>query len=188
MMSYDPTRPAFLSGQWTTLTDNAGDVFLAILTNGKVTKDGVGPHVDLLAEFPYLGPPHNISVPKPCNFAYRNRASQGVQAPGLFMKEVVMTDSRNCCTPPKAHTTGGRPAMSRQLRRPPEVRLSRRQPGTGTNPEQLFAAGWSACFPSRRWSSPRANMKITLPAITRSTPRSISVPEGGAFSLAARLT
>jgi hypothetical protein len=31
---------------------------LAILTNGKVTGDKVGPHIDLLDEFPYLGPPH----------------------------------------------------------------------------------------------------------------------------------
>jgi len=35
------------------------DAFLAILTNGKITEDKVGPHGDLLAEFPYLGPPHN---------------------------------------------------------------------------------------------------------------------------------
>jgi hypothetical protein len=32
------------------------------MSNGKVT-DNVGPHIDLLAEFPYLGPPHNISAP-----------------------------------------------------------------------------------------------------------------------------
>jgi hypothetical protein len=63
MMSYDPTRPASFPANGRTLTDDAGDAFLAILTNGKITKDGVGPHVDLLAEFPYLGPPHNISVP-----------------------------------------------------------------------------------------------------------------------------
>jgi hypothetical protein len=35
-------------------------VFLGILTNGKVTGDKVGPHDDLLDEFPYLGPPHNV--------------------------------------------------------------------------------------------------------------------------------
>jgi len=29
-----------------------------ILTNGKVTGDGVGPHHDLLVEFPYLAAPH----------------------------------------------------------------------------------------------------------------------------------
>jgi hypothetical protein len=37
---------------------DAADALLAILTNGKVTEDEVGPHRDLLAEFPYLGPPH----------------------------------------------------------------------------------------------------------------------------------
>jgi len=41
-----------------TLTDDVVDVFLSVLTNGKVTGDKVGPHSDLLDEFPYLGPPH----------------------------------------------------------------------------------------------------------------------------------
>jgi hypothetical protein len=35
------------------------DAFLAILINGKVTEDRVGPHGDLLAEFHYLGP-HSV--------------------------------------------------------------------------------------------------------------------------------
>ncbi len=65
VLPYDPTRPASFPGNGRTLTDDAGDAFLAILTNGKVTGDKVGPHIDLLAEFPYLGPPHNISVPSP---------------------------------------------------------------------------------------------------------------------------
>jgi hypothetical protein len=39
-------------------TDDVVDVFLSVLTNGKVTGDNVGHHHDLLAEFPYLGPPH----------------------------------------------------------------------------------------------------------------------------------
>jgi hypothetical protein len=60
MMSYDPTRPASFPANGRTLTDDAGDAFLAILTNGKVTKDGVGPHSDLLAEFPYVGPPRSV--------------------------------------------------------------------------------------------------------------------------------
>src|SRR5580700_2666692 len=63
MLSYDPTRPASFPSNGRTLTDDAADAFLAILTNGKVTGDNVGPHIDLLGEFPYLGPPHNISVP-----------------------------------------------------------------------------------------------------------------------------
>ena len=32
---------------------------LTRLTNGKVTGDGVGPHADLLPDFPYLGAPHS---------------------------------------------------------------------------------------------------------------------------------
>jgi Domain of unknown function (DUF4331) len=59
VLSYEPTRPASFPSSGRTLTDDAGDAFLAILTNGKVTGDKIGPHVDLLAEFPYLGPPHN---------------------------------------------------------------------------------------------------------------------------------
>jgi hypothetical protein len=59
LLSYDPTRRASFPGNGRTLTDDAVDAFLAILTNGKVTEDKVGPHGDLLAEFPYLGPPHH---------------------------------------------------------------------------------------------------------------------------------
>jgi hypothetical protein len=32
--------------------------FLGILTNGRITSDNVGPHQDLLSEFPFLGAPH----------------------------------------------------------------------------------------------------------------------------------
>jgi Domain of unknown function (DUF4331) len=59
VLSYDPTRPASFPSNRRTLTDDAGDVFVAVLTNGKVTEDKVGPHGDLLPEFPYLGSPHN---------------------------------------------------------------------------------------------------------------------------------
>lgn len=48
----------------------------------------------------------------------------------------------------KAHTTGGRDGgSSRTDDGRLEVKLSSPgSSGTGTNPEQLFAAGWSACF------------------------------------------
>jgi len=59
VLSYDPTRPASFPDNGRTLTDDAADAFLAVLTNGRVTGDKVGAHSDLLAEFPYLGPPHN---------------------------------------------------------------------------------------------------------------------------------
>jgi osmotically inducible protein OsmC len=50
----------------------------------------------------------------------------------------------------KAHTTGGRDGgASRTSDGRLDVKLSvPGGPGTGTNPEQLFAVGWSACFTS----------------------------------------
>src|SRR5215467_5872726 len=48
----------------------------------------------------------------------------------------------------KAHTTGGREGgASRTSDGRLDVKLSvPGTPGNGTNPEQLFAVGWSACF------------------------------------------
>ena len=51
-------QPASYPSNGRTLIDDAIDVFLPILTNGKVTRDNVGPHGDLLTEFPYVGAPH----------------------------------------------------------------------------------------------------------------------------------
>ena len=87
----------------------------------------------------------------------------------------------------KAHTTGGRARMSRSSDGRLDVKLS--PPGgtgIGTNPEQLFAAGWSACFESAMEFAAR-NMKITLPADHAVDAEIDLGPEGGAFSLAARL-
>jgi hypothetical protein len=58
VMHYDSMRPASFPHNGRTLTDDTADIFLAILTNGKIAGDGVGPHGDLLMEFPYVGPPH----------------------------------------------------------------------------------------------------------------------------------
>ena len=60
ILRYDPRHPASFPGNGRALTDDVCDIFLAILTNGKVTGDGVGPHGDLLTEFPYLAPPHKV--------------------------------------------------------------------------------------------------------------------------------
>ena len=59
ILSYDPRGPARFPHNGRTLTDDVVDVFFSMLTNGKVTGDKVGPHGDLLDEFPYLGPPHD---------------------------------------------------------------------------------------------------------------------------------
>jgi len=58
ILPYDPGKPASYPANGRALTDDAIDVFLSILTNGKITRDGVGPHTDLLASFPYVGAPH----------------------------------------------------------------------------------------------------------------------------------
>jgi hypothetical protein len=60
LLRYDPKRPASFPDNGRALIDDVSDVFLAILTNGKVTGDNVGPHDDFLDKFPYLGPPHII--------------------------------------------------------------------------------------------------------------------------------
>ena len=88
----------------------------------------------------------------------------------------------------KAHTTGGRDGgTSRTDDGRLDVKLS--SPGaseTGTNPEQLFAAGWSACFLSAI-KLVAGKKKITLP---RDAAIDAEVDLGighGNFALAARL-
>ena len=58
VLHYDPTRPASYPDNGRALTDDVVDFFLPLLTNGKVTRDKVGPHKDLLTSFPYVGAPH----------------------------------------------------------------------------------------------------------------------------------
>jgi osmotically inducible protein OsmC len=65
----------------------------------------------------------------------------------------------------KVHTTGGRDGGTSYSS---DGRLDIRHsipggPGSGTNPEQLFAAGWSACFEGAMGIEAR-KMKVTLPA------------------------
>src|SRR5258708_36600853 len=64
----------------------------------------------------------------------------------------------------KTHSTGGREGASRSSDGRPDVKLSRPgATGNGTNPEQLFAAGWSACFEGAM-ALAALKRKISLPA------------------------
>jgi Ohr subfamily peroxiredoxin len=87
----------------------------------------------------------------------------------------------------KTHTTGGRDGVAHSSDGRLEVKLS--TPGAaggGTNPEQLFAAGWSACFLSAL-ALVAGKKKITLPA-DRAVDAEVDLGtnEGG-FVLRARL-
>ena len=63
----------------------------------------------------------------------------------------------------RTHTTGGRDGASRSSDGRLDIKLSLPgAPGLGTNPEQLFAAGWSACFEGAMGIAAR-KMRITLP-------------------------
>lgn len=88
----------------------------------------------------------------------------------------------------KAHTTGGRDGgSSRTSDGRLDVKLSvPGTPGTGTNPEQLFAVGWSACFLSAI-KIVAARMKVTLPAELAVDAEVDLGTTGGGYLLQARL-
>ncbi|KJZ37426.1 Organic hydroperoxide resistance protein OhrB [Pseudomonas fluorescens] len=64
----------------------------------------------------------------------------------------------------KTHTTGGRNGESQSDDGRLDVKLSAPgSSGSGTNPEQLLAAGWSACFIGAMGKAAVA-LKVTLPS------------------------
>ena len=87
----------------------------------------------------------------------------------------------------KAHTSGGRDGTSRSSDGRLDIKLSSPgRPGNGTNPEQLFAAGWSACFMGAMGLA-AARMKVPLPADTAIDAEVDLCNVDGAYFLQARL-
>jgi len=88
----------------------------------------------------------------------------------------------------KTHTTGGRDGgASRTSDGRLEVKLSvPGSPGSGTNPEQLFATGWSACYLSAI-KLIAGKMKVALPAEVAIDAEVDLGPAGAGYALAARL-
>ena len=87
----------------------------------------------------------------------------------------------------KTHTTGGREGASRSDDGKLDIQLSSPgSSGTGTNPEQLFAAGYSACFIGAM-KAVAARQKITLPADLSVNAEVDLGPVGQAFGIAVRL-
>jgi osmotically inducible protein OsmC len=87
----------------------------------------------------------------------------------------------------KAHTTGGRDGASRTSDGRLDVKLSMPgAPGNGTNPEELFAAGWSACFLSAM-KVVALRTKVAVPADAAIDAEVDLGTSHGAYGLAARL-
>ncbi|MHA6645398.1 organic hydroperoxide resistance protein [Mesorhizobium sp. A623] len=87
----------------------------------------------------------------------------------------------------KAHTSGGRDGQSRSSDGRLDIKLS--SPGTagsGTNPEQLFAAGWSACFIGAMGLA-AGKLKIALPADTAIDAEMDLAKDDSGYFLQARL-
>lgn len=87
----------------------------------------------------------------------------------------------------KTHTTGGRDGASRSD--DGRLDIQHASPGSkrpGTNPEQLFAAGWSACFLGALQLA-AAGKKVRLPA-DAAIDAEVDLKKGeGGYSLGARL-
>lgn len=88
----------------------------------------------------------------------------------------------------RTHTTGGREGASKSddgrlavTHTPPGA------PGNGTNPEQLFAAGYSACFIGAI-KAVAGKMKLAVPADVAVDAEVDLGPVGQAYGIAARLT
>ena len=87
----------------------------------------------------------------------------------------------------KTHTTGGREGAARSDDAQLDVKLS--PPGSGkpgTNPEQLFAAGWSACFIGALGIA-AGKRKLSLPVDTAVDAEVDLGVTNGAYLLQARL-
>lgn len=87
----------------------------------------------------------------------------------------------------KTHTTGGRTGSSRSSDGRLEINLSSPgSAGSGTNPEQLFAAGWSACFIGAMGIA-AGQRKVVLPADMAVDAEVDLISSDGGYFLGARL-
>ena len=87
----------------------------------------------------------------------------------------------------RVDTTGGREGAARTDDGRLDVKLtSPGGAGTGTNPEQLFAAGWSACFIASIQGAGK-QLKIAVPADASVNAEIDLGTNGGGYLLGARL-
>jgi Ohr subfamily peroxiredoxin len=103
-------------------------------------------------------------------------------------ESVTKTQSQKVLYTAKTHTTGGRDGgASRTSDGRLDVKFSLPgTPGGGTNPEQLFAVGWSACFLSAIQIA-ALQKKVKLPAETAIDAEVDLLNGAGGYQLQARL-
>jgi lipoyl-dependent peroxiredoxin len=134
---------------------------------------GIGHEIDRVR----LGVVTTSSRHRPCVHRQHN----------FFQQEYNMNRPEKVTYTAKVHTTGGRVGSSRSDDGKLDVKLTR--PGTsgaGTNPEQLFAAGWSACYQSAMELVAR-RMKVALPADFAVDAEVDLGPNGAGYDVAVRL-
>lgn len=107
--------------------------------------------------------------------------------PDAFQRKQTMPQPTKIVYTARTHTTGGRNGASRSSDTRLDIQLSTPgSTGTGTNPEQLFAAGWSACFIGALGKAAQTR-KVTLPPdLSVDTEIDLVLGEDG-YSLQARL-
>jgi osmotically inducible protein OsmC len=104
-----------------------------------------------------------------------------------MLEQNTITNDAKVLYTARTHTTGGRDGASRSSDGRLDIKLN--TPGTvghGTNPEQLFAAGWSACFEGAMGLAAR-KMKISIPADLAVDAEVDLCLTNGAYFLKARL-
>ena len=98
-----------------------------------------------------------------------------------------MTQLQNVLYTGRTHVTGGRDGAARSPDDRLDIKLSPPgSSGAGTNPEQLFAAGWSACFIGALGKAALVS-KVRLPAETNVDAEIDLGTTDGAYFLRARL-
>jgi osmotically inducible protein OsmC len=93
--------------------------------------------------------------------------NQTVESPVKVIEDFTKNQIEKVLYTAKTHTTGGRQhGVSRSSDGNLDITLSTPgTEGTGTNPEQLFAAGWSACFEGALGIA-ASKRRVELPADT----------------------
>jgi Ohr subfamily peroxiredoxin len=110
-------------------------------------------------------PPHLLILNNICNHTIKNNLKLKTMEQSNTGSPQLDTQIEKVIYTAKSHTTGGRDggsSISSDGRL--DVKLSvPGTPGNGTNPEQLFAAGWSACYFSALQLA-AAQRKVRFPA------------------------